>query len=59
MDNLLKPEVVQARYGYKHRQHFWRAVHRDGIPYIQLNQRVIRFCPKALMAWEQKRSVGR
>jgi hypothetical protein len=55
---LTSTEVMRL-LGYKNRGGFWSAVQRLAIPHIRINQRKILFPERALMAWLERRAVGR
>lgn len=43
--------------GYADRSSFWKAVKRDGVPYIRVNRRRIVFEAVAIRSWLDSRTV--
>lgn len=60
---MLKPAEVAAKlalsYHKTSRAGFWASIRRNGIPYVVLNSRTIRFPEVALERWIATRTVGR
>lgn len=44
---------------YQSKSAFWTAVHTLGIPYIRINNRLIKFHRPALEDWLRRRAVGK
>jgi predicted DNA-binding transcriptional regulator AlpA len=56
---MYTPSEVMQMLGYRNRGAFLRAAHRDAMPMVRLNARVIRFPKLALQAWMERRSSHR
>jgi predicted DNA-binding transcriptional regulator AlpA len=56
---LLTGTEVMALLGYKDRGAFWDMVHRNGVPHVQINRRVLRFPEQGLRDWVERRSTDR
>lgn len=54
---LLKPEQVMTRLGYKDRKSFLVMARKKGLRSIRINARVIRFDPVVTEAWLARRAA--
>lgn len=55
---LLKAAEVMPLTGHTDSSAFWQWCHRNGVPFLRLGPRTIRFEETALRAWLDSRSVG-
>jgi predicted DNA-binding transcriptional regulator AlpA len=59
-NGIVPSEVVMSRYGYTkdRRSAFWQWAKANGLPFIKLSPRKIRFDLAAVESWERRRTVG-
>jgi predicted DNA-binding transcriptional regulator AlpA len=55
---LLKADEVMVLTGHRDRSAFWQWVRRNGVPFLRLGPKSLRFEEAALRAWLDSRSVG-
>jgi predicted DNA-binding transcriptional regulator AlpA len=57
-DNLLSGKDVARWLGYRNRQAFWNTVRAEGIPYVRINPKVVRFSRAAVESWIASRTTN-
>lgn len=55
---MLDAAEVMKRFGYKDRTSFWQFVHKNKVPHVRFNARVIRFEAGPLEDWLANRRRG-
>jgi len=59
LDRLYTAREVMSWWGYASLSAFWRMVKKEGVPTVQLATHVVRFPESLLLAWIDRRTVGR